>query len=107
MVSKQQIHNGVMNYIDNEIGRKAVGYNKFAIYFAMPTISKKVNQYLNDLSSNPLMKDMTVGEMIDVDALYQNGKNAIQKSGSFEYFGIIFNEIDIDKLYTYIKGVTV
>ena len=40
---------------------------------------------------------------VDLDALYNHGKSAIQKSGQFEFMGIIFNETDVDKLYDYIK----
>jgi hypothetical protein len=40
---------------------------------------------------------------INVDALYNYAKDAIQKSGQFETMGIIFTENDIDKLYSIIR----
>lgn len=41
---------------------------------------------------------------IHLDELYRAAKDAIKKSGQVEYAGIIFNETDVDKLYSYIKN---
>ena len=48
----QQVQLGVTNFIDNEIAKKAVGANKFMIYFAMPIINKKIMQYVESYSKN-------------------------------------------------------
>jgi hypothetical protein len=105
-VNTQQIQIGVNNFIENEIAKKAVGFNKFAIYFAMPIVDKKITQYLNDFSTNELTKEMfDENKNLDLDAVYNMAKSAVQKSGQFVFYGIMFNENDIDKLYTYIKGV--
>ena len=104
-VNKQQVELGVTKFIENEIAKKAVGFNKFAIYFAMPIVTKKINQYLDNFASNSLTKDMfDENNNVDLDKVYGMAKNAVQKSGQFVYLGIVFNENDIDKLYTYIKG---
>lgn len=105
-VNTEQIQIGVTNFIENEIGKKAVGFNKFATYFALPIINKKITQYLNTFSTNELTKEMfDENKNLDLDAVYNMAKSAVQKSGQFVFFGIMFNETDIDKLYTYIKGV--
>ena len=44
---------------------------------------------------------------INVDLIYNSAKTAIRKTGQIEYSGILFNETDIDKLYTYIKNAEV
>jgi hypothetical protein len=104
-VNTEQIQIGVNNFIENEIAKKAVGFNKFAIYFAMPIVDKKITQYLNTFSTNELTKEMfDENRNLDLNAVYNMAKSAVKKSGQFSFLGIIFNESDIDKLYTYIKG---
>jgi uncharacterized protein YcbK (DUF882 family) len=104
-VNTEQIQMGVTNFIENEIAKKAVGFNKFAVYFAMPVINKKITQYLNNFSTNELTKEMfDENKNLDLNAVYNMAKSAVQKSGQFVFYGIMFNENDIDKLYTYIKG---
>ena len=104
-VNKDQIQRGVNRYIDAELGAKAVGYNKFLIYFAEPFINKKVNEYLTTFSKNELTKEMfDENGNIDLDSVYNLSKTAIRKSGQFSAYGIIFCESDFDKLYNYIRG---
>lgn len=100
----QQVQLGVTNFIDNEIAKKAVGANKFMIYFAMPIINKKIMQYVESYSTNELTKDMfDENRNVDIDSLYNMAKSAIKRSGQFVFYGIVFNETDVDKLYDYIR----
>lgn len=104
-VNAQQVQLGVTNYTENEIAKKAVGVNKFMVYFAIPIINKKVMQYIETYSNNALTKDMfDDNRNIDIDTIYNMAKTAVQKSGKFMFYGIMFDETDIDKLYGYIKG---
>ena len=106
-VNTQQIQLGVTNFIENELAKKAVGANKFFVYFAMPMVNKKIGQYVESFSQNPLTKDFfDENRNVNIDELYNMAKNAISKSGQFVYYGIVFNETDIDKLYTYIKNTS-
>ena len=103
-VNTQQIQIGVTNFIENEIAKKAVGANKFMVYFAMPIINKKIIQYIDTYSKNTLTKDMfDENNNVDIDTVYNMAKSAVRKSGQFMMYGIVFNENDIDKLYSYIK----
>jgi hypothetical protein len=103
-VNTEQIQLGVTNFIEEEIAKKAVGANKFFIYFAIPIINKKIVQYIETFSSNELTKDMfNEDKNIDLDVIYNMAKTAISKSGQFVLYGIVFNMSDIDKLYTYIR----
>jgi hypothetical protein len=105
-VNTEQIQLGATNFIENEIAKKAVGANKFIIYFAIPIISKKISQYVNKFSTDPIMADMfDENGKVDLDMVYNMAKGAVSKSGQFVYYGIVFNEDDIDKLYASIKGV--
>lgn len=107
-VNTEQIQIGVINFIEQEIAKKAVGANKFMIYLAMPIITKKVTQYVNSFAQNSLTKDMfDSNNNVDLDMVYNMAKDAISKSGQFTLYGIIFNETDIDKLYNYIRNTTV
>ena len=105
-VNTEQIKIGINNFIDNELGKKSSGFQKFAVYFAMPIISKKISQYVNKFSTDPIMSDMfDENGKVNLDMVYNMAKGAVSKSGQFVYYGIVFNEDDIDKLYTSIKGV--
>jgi hypothetical protein len=104
-VNTEQIQIGVTNFIDIEIGKKAVGVNKFVTYMAIPIINKKITQYLEELSNNPLTKDMfDENHNLDLDKVYNISKDAIKKSGQFVLYGVVFNETDLDKLYNFIRG---
>ena len=102
-VNTEQIQIGVANYIEQEIAKKAVGANKFFIYFALPIVHKKIINYIDTFSTNSLTKDMfDENKNVDIDTVYRMAKDAIKKSGQFVLYGIIFNENDIDKIYSYI-----
>lgn len=106
VVNTEQIQKGVISYIEKEIGSKATGFKKFGVYFMIPLINKQVVDYVNKFRG-------VVPEMFDengnvkIDEVYNNSKQAIQKSGQFEFAGIIFNEIDVDKIYSYIKNTMI
>lgn len=103
-VSINQVQVGITNFIEEEIAKKAVGSNKFMVYFAMPIINKKIEQYVLKFSENDLTKEMFDEQKnVDIDKIYNMAKDAIRKSGQFVMYGIMFNETDIDKLYTYIR----
>jgi hypothetical protein len=102
-VNLEQIQNGITQFIDREIAQKATGFKKFGIYFMLPTIKKTVANYISQFKAFiPDLFDENGRVMLD-DA-YNYAKSAIQKSGQFEFMGVIFNETDVDKLYSYIKG---
>lgn len=103
-VNTEQIQLGVVNFIENEIAKKATGANKFFVYFAMPVVAKKIPSYVENFSTNQFTADMfDENKNVDLDKVYSMAKEAIKKSGQFVLYGIIFNENDIDKLYAYIK----
>ena len=104
-VSVQQIQTGLINYIEQEIAQKAVGLKKFMVYMLIPQLSNKVPSLLQQYHQNPIFIDFfDESGNVHLDSLYQTAKTAIAKSGQIEYAGIIFNETDIDKLYSYIKN---
>ena len=105
MVNLEQVQTGIVNFVDREIGSKATGLKKFGVYFLMPSIKKTVADYLLKLKGfMPELFDEN--NNVDIDKFYSISKDAIRKSGQFEFMGIIFNETDIDKLYSYIKSTS-
>ena len=103
MVNLEQIQLGILGFVEKEIASKATGFKKFGIYFMMPTIKKSVADYLVKMKS--FMPDLfDENGNVDLDQFYNLAKDAIKKSGQFEFMGVIFNETDIDKLYSYIKS---
>ena len=106
IVTVQQIQLGIAKYVENEIAKKATGFKKFAIYFILPQLTNKVTQIVN--SDNIMDKTfLDDNNNIKLDELYAMAKEAIRKSGQFELYGIIFNETDVDSLYSYIKNTTI
>jgi hypothetical protein len=104
-VNKEQIEIGITRYIENEIGAKATGVTKFATFFALPIVVKKASQIIDNFATNEITKELfDINKNVNIDEVYNMAKGAIQKSGQFTYLGMIFNESDIDKLYSYIKG---
>lgn len=103
MVSVEQVQIGVVNFVEKEIASKATGFKKFGVYFLMPIIKGKVADYLTQIKG--FMPDLfDANGNIELDKFYNISKDAIKKSGQFEFMGIIFNETDIDKLYSYIRA---
>lgn len=106
MVNLEQVQMGIANFVDREIGAKATGLKKFGVYFLIPTIKKTVSDYILKLKG--FIPDLfDENNNIDLDGFYNIAKEAIRKSGQFELMGVIFNETDIDKLYSYIKSTGV
>ena len=105
-VTIQQLQLGISRFVENEIAKKATGFKKFAIYFIIPQIANKVSELVK--SDNIMIKSfLDESGNIKLDSLYNMAKEAIHKSGQFELYGIIFNETDIDSLYSYIKNTIV
>lgn len=102
-VNTEQIQIGVTNFIEQEIAAKAVGFQKFATYFVLPKINKVIEQYMVQLKDNPIVSDMfNENGDINIDELYNMAKMAVRKSGQFAVYGVLLNENDIDKIYSYI-----
>ena len=106
-VNTNQLQIGIINFIENEIARKAVGFQKFATYFVMPSIPKKIQDYVNSLASNAMFEEyFDENRNVNVDLLYNNAKQAVAKSGQFTAFGVILGETDITRMYEYIRSAT-
>lgn len=102
-VSIEQVKVGVLTFVEEEIASKAVGFQKFATYFAMPIIGKKVEDYAKEFMKKDVTKDFFENNgNLKIDDVYNIAKSSVQKSGQFMVYGILLGETDIDKLYNYI-----
>lgn len=102
-VNTEQIQIGVTNFIEQEIAAKAVGFQKFATYFVLPKINKVIENYMQVLKENPIVSDFfNENGDVNIDELYNMAKMAVRKSGQFAVYGVLLNENDIDKIYSYI-----
>ena len=102
----QQAEMAIMEYIEQEIARKATGVTKFATYFLMGAMQGKVPHIVSNLQSNPIVAMIDIFDEdghIRLDSLYSLAKNAMERSGAVTISGITFNSMDIDKLYEIMK----
>lgn len=103
VVTIEQIQKGVDRFMDEELGKKAVGFDKFSIYFISSILINKIPKIIHKFKDNDLAEDFFDDDgNVNIDLLYNKAKFAISKSGQFSFKDIIFNETDVDKLYTYI-----
>ena len=103
-VSVEEIQKGVNNFVEKELAPKAGDKKKFLVYLALPLIKANVKSYIDTFYSEPFTKILfDENKKVDIDSLYDMAKSAMAKTGSVTVFGIIFNETDVMKLYSYIK----
>lgn len=109
-VNIEQTQRAIETYFNQEILSKAIGFKKFTTALAYGMFKDKISKLLIDLANNNLIKMTEVvddNQLIDIDLLYREAKEAIQRSGQFEVMHIIFTESDIDKLYSILRTQSV
>ena len=84
------------NYRQNRCPQQSFLVEKVNKYF--PT---SVWQHWDEVIRNPAILNK-VSKAADIDEVYNMAKQAVRKSGQFSLYGVILNESDIDKLYSYI-----
>ena len=106
-VNTEQLQRAVMQFFDSEIIAKATGFKKFTMGLIAELYRPKINNIINTLTNNTLVKMSDIVDengLINIDHLYSAAKESIKESGQFVLFDIIFNESDIDRLYTIIQA---
>ena len=112
MCNNEQIINGFVRYIDNEVIPKLDTKGKWIIGAMSGMIGNKALLYLNQLSSNELLQNINVineNGLFDVDSIGDNLVNSANKYGNLQLnipaVGVLtFNANDIDTLKRYVKG---
>lgn len=107
IVNTDQIRIGIKKYIEYELAQKATGTTKFMIYFVMPSLDKKIMDYVVKMQSNEMFDDMfDENKNICLDKVYDRATYAVEKAGNkilLEKYGISLDRSDIEKLYSYIR----
>jgi len=104
MVTVDQIERGIINYADQEIGRKASGVTKFGVYFMLPVISKRLRSAVDAMRNiDPSVFDHNGN--VDIDVVKARAKEAMDRCGTVEYAGIRFSDSDIDSVVKFILEV--
>ena len=105
-VTIDQVKNGAVSFVEREIAAKAVGFQKFMTYMALPFIGDAVVNYANTYRENAMTaKLFNENGEVNIEELYNMAKAAVRKSGQFTVYGVILGETDIDKIYNYIRGI--
>lgn len=100
-----QVKEGLISYVQNEIIHKAEGHMKFVLYTAVALMVPKLDEMYHQYKKHPVIEALGLiseNDEIDVGALYQAMKDAMHKLGKVEFMGIIFNASDVETLYKYI-----
>jgi hypothetical protein len=107
IVNTDQIRMGIKKYVEYELAQKATGVTKFMIYFVMPSIDKKISNYINGMQTNEMFEDMfDENKCVQLDKVYDRAVYAIEKSGNkvyIEKYGIALDRNDVEKIYSYIR----
>jgi hypothetical protein len=105
-ITKEQLHNAFMVYLEEDIASKASGVTKFASYFIIAGLYGHPEKTVGALLNNPLIQMTDVVEsngLINVDSLYNASRTAMEKCGKITISGITFSSADIDKIFNIIQ----
>ncbi len=108
IVSHSRFINGIKRYISDEIASRMTGINKFAIYFILPSLDSKIEEYLKTYSTNPMFVDFFTDKGIDIDALRTRTISALNHCDDKLRLRFLDNDIcigtdDVDIVYRFIK----
>lgn len=107
VISADKAQTAIMQYLENEIARKATGLQKFASYFIIGSMSGKVDKIISKLQDNEVIKMLGLFDEngnIKLDEVYAAAKQAMNKSGTVTIYGVTFNSEDVETLYNYMRS---
>lgn len=109
MVTLNQVQNGVVKYIDNELIPNINGWQKWVFGALASTAMLKTTNIFNSLKQNEFVKMLGVideNDNIDIDTLYREFLKQAQKGAvTFDVpmiGAMTLNHTDVEKLYRYI-----
>lgn len=110
MINLNQLQNGIVKYIDNEIVPHINGWQKWVFGAVVSTAMLKTTNVFNALKENPLIKMLEVideNDNIDIDTIYREFLKQAQKGAiTFDVpmlGALTLNSTDVEKMYRYIK----
>lgn len=112
MYEYNQVINGVVKYIDDEILVKISDWRKWIFGGAIGIILSKGTDVFNNLKNNEFIKILEIidkDDMINIDKIYEELKKQSKKNSitfNAPMLGVItLNEKDVDKIYESIKSI--
>ena len=106
IITRDQLHNALLTYAEEDIARKACGLTKFASYFLITSLANHPEKTVGVILDNPLIKMTDIVNAdgtIKADELYSAARSAMERSVSVTIAGITFTTPDIDKIYTILQ----
>lgn len=110
MVTLNQVQNGIVRYLDNEIIPVINGWQKWVFGALASTALTKTTNIFNALKHNEFIKMLEIidsNDNIDIDTLYREFMKQAQKGAvTFDVPMIgplTLNNTDVEKIYRYIK----
>lgn len=106
IITRDQLHNALLTYVEEDIARKACGFHKFASYFLITSLANHPEKTVGVILDNPLIKMTDIVNpdgTIKADELYSAARSAMERSVSVTIAGITFTTPDIDKIYTILQ----
>lgn len=112
MVNLAQVQAGLNQYIAQEFLSKMTGWQKWVFGASAAMLNSNIANVFNQLKENGLVKMLGVidqNDNIDLDKLYAAFKEQARQSSITFDLPVVgattLNESDVDKLYSFIKGV--
>ena len=109
MVTLNQVQNGIVKYLDNEITPNINGWQKWVFGALASTATLKATNIFNALKQNEFVKMFEIideNDNIDIDTLYREFLKQAQKGAvtfAVPMIGAMtLNHTDVEKLYRYI-----
>ena len=107
LVNTDQVRMGIKKYVEYELAQKSSGVTKFMIYFIMPSMDKKITNYIVKAQDNEIFEEMfDENKNIHLDKVYDRAIFAAEKAGNkilIDKYGISLDRSDIEKIYSYIR----
>lgn len=111
MVNIGQVQNGITRYLDNEIVKNMMGWQKWTFGAFGAIAVSRAGSIFETLKNNKMIAALGVidnNDMIDIDTIYREYKRQAQTGAitiDVPVFGALsLNETDVDKIYNYIIG---
>ena len=108
MISTQQMQNGIIRFVEQEVSSQMTGLSKFAVETVVGLYMARFPQYVQQIGMSPIFAPLKLVDngMIDVDAVYAEAAKHLNTPislqvpmiGTFE-----FTKENLDTLYNMIK----
>lgn len=100
-ISAENLGLAVGSYLETELVPKSNGIQKVGLYLAIPLMQCKAQDLYRQYA--PVLEFMECLEedgLLNLDSLHQQLKAAVGKTGKVSLLGIVFDEDDVEKVYT-------